>query len=70
VKADKFAVVVQWGAGHIYFISFHGTEGKAQLAANAHAVVLSKRRKKRGAKPEVMVWHKLSTGVQFVRAAP
>lgn len=67
MRADKFAVVVQWGGGYIYFQGFHLSEIAAQLAANAHYIQLSKRRIKRGAQPTVMVWEKKSTGLQLVQ---
>ena len=67
MKATRFATVVQWGGGHIYFNGFFETETEAQLAANKHAVYLSNAyKKKRGAKPEVMVWEKKSAGPCFV----
>ena len=69
MKALEFAVVVQWGGGHIYFLSFHETGEEAQLAANRTEIRENNKhnsRRRRGAKPSVMVWRKLSTGLQLV----
>lgn len=64
MKAKEFAVVVQWGAGHIYFLSFYSVLEHAQKAADMHAKLLTGRtHSKRGAKPAVMVWRRLTTGV-------
>jgi hypothetical protein len=55
MKIDKWAVSVQWGEGHHYFLAYFPTEGEAEEVAEAHATQL-KARYKKGAKPHVAVW--------------
>ena len=75
VRDDKcrFAVVIQWGSGHIYFQSFHKTEEEAQLTANRQDIWRSnewrtRSKGKKGAKPHVMVWERKSVGVQLIES--
>lgn len=61
MKAKKFAVAVQWGAGHAYFLSYYDSEVIAMKVAEEIAKDLIKKRnakptKKRGTTPTVYVW--------------
>jgi hypothetical protein len=73
MKPKEFAVVMQWGGGHIYFMSFFDSEEKAHLYANSRELGCynewrTRPARKRGAKPHVSVWRKLSDGIQLVEA--
>ena len=55
MKIDKWAVSVQWGHGHHYFLKYFSNEPAAEIAAEKHLNDL-KARYKKGAKPHVSVW--------------
>lgn len=57
----RFAVVVQWGQGMIYFNSFSDDEAEIKRIAEGHAAQLRKQQGKRGAKPEITIWEKRFT---------
>ena len=63
MKIRKYAVSVQWGAGHHYFLHFYATQEEAQVAAERHLQMLKQRQNKRGAKPHSMVWELVSDSV-------
>lgn len=55
MKIDKWAVSVQWGEGHHYFIRYFADEKDAEQCAEGHMLQLRKQYRK-GARPHVSVW--------------
>ena len=60
MKAAKYAFSVQWGSGHHYFLRTDDDIEKVSHWATSQAEMLRRRQGKRGAKPTVHVWKKLS----------
>ena len=61
MKTSAFAVSVQWGNGHHYFIrSDLATEEEARPIFDEHNRIAQGTKRKRGFKPQAFLWKRLA----------
>lgn len=59
MKADRYAVSVQWGGGFHYFIKYFPV--KEMAVHFAQEWIRTEKPRKRGAKPIIHVWYMVDT---------